>query len=141
MTALDGFAAEIATIADIGLTFDEVGATGEIFIEHLPQSPDVVVAVVSGGGVEATSSGPWDQPEVHFQIRGDQDPRTALAIWQKIYSHFHGLRNKALPDGTYLTYALAVQSAPARIGPDDNGRHQYSLNLRCEVRNSTEQRP
>jgi hypothetical protein len=138
---LDGFAAEIATIADIGLNFDENGSTGEIFVEHLPQAPDIAIAVVSGGGPEASSKDPWDQPEVHFQIRGDQDPRTAVALWYKLYSHFHALRNHTLPDGTYLTYSLAVQSSPARIGPDDNGRHQYSLNLRCEVKNSTEQRP
>lgn len=138
---LDGIAAEIATIDDIELTFDEVGSTGEIFIEHLPQAPDVAIAVTYGGGIEASSSEPWDNPEVHIQIRGDRDPRTAVALWHKLYSHFHALRNKTLPDGTYLTYSLAVQSSPARIGPDDNGRHQYALNLRCEVKNSTEQRP
>lgn len=138
---LDGIAAEIGTIADIGINFDEAGVTGEIFIDLLPASPDVAVAVTSGGGLESDSKEPYDSPEVHLQIRGDGDPRTAIGLWYKIYGHMHGLRNKTLPDGTYLVFALAIQSSPARIGPDENGRHQYSLNLRCEVKNSTEHRP
>jgi hypothetical protein len=139
---LDGFAAEAAAISGLGLVFDETGATGNVFVEHLPQAPGLVVGIFSSGGPEGDSLEPYDVPSVQMQLRGaDKDPRPILLVWYALYSHFHGLRNKTLPDGTYLVYSLATQSSPVRIGPDDNGRAQYSLNLRCEVRSSTEHRP
>lgn len=123
-----------------GIVVWKIGAGGTIFLEDLPQaedSPAVMVGIYSTGGPEADSLLGYDAPNVQLIVRGTLDARSALSKWDAIYNELHGLRNIILPDGTYLVYCLAVQSAPVRMGPDQNGRHRFSLNLRTEIRNVT----
>lgn len=136
---LDGIArlldAEIAS-----LTFNETAAGGNVFVDTLPQAPDVSVGIYHAGGYAASSLHPEDLPTPQIVVRGTRDPRTAVDLWYAIYSVLHARRNVTLPDGTYLVYCLVVQSGPVRIGPDENGRQQYSMNLECMVANPTSQR-
>lgn len=114
---------------------------GNVFEEHLPADPDVVVGVYTIPGREADTLHPYDSPGVQLIIRGDTNPLTAVELWYLLYDYLHGKRNVSLPDGTYLVWAIATQSAPVRIGPDSAGRHQFSLNLRCETRRTSTHRP
>lgn len=123
-----------------GLTYSETGVSN-IFIDHIPDSPDQAVAVYSNAGPESDSKLPYD--EIHFQIivRSNSDEQWALDKWKAIYSRLHGARNIELPDGTLLIYALAMQSSPFPLGDDVNGRPQYSGDYRAEILNPTEARP
>lgn len=113
---------------------------GNVFEDDLPQAPDVAAGVYHVGGDEPDSLLEYDRPTLQITVRGDTDPQTATVLWGRLYSYLHGLRNKALPGGTWLVSCLAIQSAPVRVGPDENGRHRYNLNLQLEIRNPTAQR-
>lgn len=125
-----------------GLTYSESDPAGvNVFVEDMAQSPDLAVAVMSSGGFEADSLHGYDSPTPQVVVRAAQGgTQAALALWRVIYSHLHGLEHTTLPDGTLLVWCIATQSEPARMGPDDNGRQRFSLNLRCEVVNVSEHR-
>lgn len=123
-----------------GLTFSEE-AGGNIFIDRLPSDPDQMVALVGTGGFEADSALPYSYPTVQIITRSTNDPRWSLDTWEAIYSKLQGLRNVELPDGTWLVYAIIVQSGPFWLGPDDSGRQTHSMNVRTEIYNPTEERP
>jgi hypothetical protein len=137
-TAHEGIAAWLGANID-GLTWS-TEAGGNVFVDSLPSSPDRCVAVYSQGGFEADSKLEYDAPVFQLVIRSTADPRWALETWQKIYDELHALRHVTLPNGRYLLFALVVQSSPVRIGADDSGRAQYSMNVRAEV-TSVEVRP
>ncbi len=114
---------------------------GTIFIDELPSSPDRAVAILTQGGTEADSQLPYDSPNVQIIVRSDTSPAWAIATCDAIYKLLHGKRNIVLAPGTtYLVYALFRQSSPNRIGTDDNGRQRYTMNLRTEVLNLTQER-
>jgi hypothetical protein len=123
-----------------GLSYS-LTAGGNIFVDELPSDPDRCVAVFSQGGEEADSALPYDAPNVQIIVRGDSSPQWALDTWAAIYSKLHALRHVTLPGGTELVYALVQQSAPVRLGTDQNGRHEYSMNVRAETLNPTAERP
>lgn len=124
-----------------GLDYLE-SAGGNVFVDNVPSAPNRLVAVLTEGGPEADAKLGYDSPMAEILIRSDSaSPAWALDTWRALYDAIHALRHVELPDGTMLVYALAVQSSPNRIGTDDNGRHQYSLNVRTEVRNPTARRP
>lgn len=139
---IDGIAALIGDEDEgvDGLTFSSTTAGGNVFVEGSPNEPANLVTVYASGGGEADSRLAYDSPDVQIITRSAETARWALDIWQAIYSRLHGLRNVTLPDGTYLVYALVEQSSPTHIGTDDRGRYMFSMNLRTEIRNFTQER-
>lgn len=123
-----------------GLTYSEQ-AGGNVFVDRIPTSPDEMVAVYGSGGFEADSALPYDSPTAQIIVRSTNNPTWALDMWDLIYRHLQGLRHEELPDGTYLLFAIMLQSGPFPLGPDDSGRMQYTMNVRTETRNPTEERP
>lgn len=122
------------------LSFSEE-AGGNVFVDRLPSSPDELVSVFGFGGFEADSALPYDSPVIQVIVRATNNPKWALDMWDAIYAKTQGLRNTELPDGTYLVFAIILQSGPFYLGPDDSGRIQYTMNIRAEIKNSTEERP
>lgn len=115
--------------------------TANVFEGFLPPEPDECIAVLPYGGFEPDAGLPYDRPNIQIIVRSGETPTWALNMWYAVYNRVQSLRNTTLPDGTYLVYSLAIQSGPIHIGKDDNGRFQYGLNLRCETRNPTQERP
>ena len=122
-----------------GLVYDETGQAN-VFVGYLPQRPNRCVAVIPTGGFESDSKLPYDNPSIQILVRGDEDPRWALDTAGAVYSLLQGKRNQDLPDGTRLISLIAIQSGPAHVGKDDNGRFQYAMNYQGEVRNPTSER-
>ena len=138
MSSLNGIARLIgAEVA--GLSYQE-GDGGNVFVAHLPKMPHRCVSVFSRPGPEASSLHPYD--ETHYQIvfRSDASPQWCIDMCQAVYSCLHGKRNVTLPDGTYLVYALVMQSSPVHLAPDENGRYRLSLNVKAEILNPTTER-
>lgn len=108
---------------------------GNVFEEDFASEPDVAAAVYSAGGPEGQLGMPSNQHNLQIVFRADpENATTATDLWRLAYAHLHGLKRKALPDGTYLVWALVVQRTPVRIGADENGRQRFAMNVRCEVR-------
>ncbi|MCP2261084.1 hypothetical protein LX15_004804 [Streptoalloteichus tenebrarius] len=109
---------------------------GDVFLAVLPQAPDSAVAVARYGGGEADSLLGWDEPRIQVRVRGPaRDARVAEARAQAVYDALHGLGPRALVGGTWLQLVVGVTSGPAYIGRDQAGRHEYTVNLRLEIRN------
>jgi len=128
----DGIAQYIGQQVE-GLTYDDTGSTGNIFLESFPSTPDEAIVVHSTGGSEADTKLGYDAPMFMITVRGTQDPTWAQDTWAAIYALLHGLRYTTLPDGTFLVYCIATQSGPNKAGVDENGRQQFTMNLRTEV--------
>ncbi|MEV4320991.1 minor capsid protein [Microbispora rosea] len=140
MTLLEEFAALLAEL-DLG-TYQADGATGgTIFTTKLPSTPDRCMAVARYGGAESDSRNPWDQPSIQIRCRGSAtDSREAEADAQAVYDALHGLGMRTLPGGTWLQLAICGGGGPVYIGTDQNGRHEYVVNARCDIDHETPQR-
>lgn len=141
MTLLEEVA---ALLAELGLgTYQADGAAGgTIFTTRLPTSPDRCMAVARYGGAESDSRNPWDEPSIQIRCRGSAvDSREAETDAQAVYDALHGLGMRELtPGGTWLQLAICGGGGPAYIGTDGNGRHEYVVNVRCDVDHETPNR-
>lgn len=125
-----------AALADLGLgTYMADGtAGGTIFTPTLPTEPDQALAVARYAGAEGTV-GVITEPRIQIRVRGTADDgRDAERTAQDVYQLVHGLRYRFLaPGGTWLVAAFGVQSGPVYVGRDGNGRHEYTVNVRCII--------
>lgn len=121
--------------------FDPDGVGGDIFIEHLPDSPSSAIALMSTGGPEEPGvRHPFDTRSFQVLVRGGVDPRPAKTRAEAIYNALQGLTGVTLDDGTYVVGIGAIQPGPIRVGQDQNNRHRFSLNFWARVRAYTEHR-
>lgn len=115
--------------------FDETGVTGDIFIATLPPSPDSCIALYPTGGYQSDSKLGYSDPTIQVLVRGDKDPRTAFNKAKSIYDTLHGFRNGVFFNGgLWVVSCLGMQSTPIHLGTDSNGRHEYSLNFKLEIK-------
>lgn len=115
-------------------------ANVDLFVEWLPDKPDVAAAVYIGSGPEALASDEYDNPNVMVRVRGTRDARTGMAKAEAVYNALHALGDTLLPDGTRLIYCLGIQSGFNPLGVDESGRHLYSCNFRTMIVNPTANR-
>lgn len=133
-----------ATIPE--LTFDESGASGNVFIDTMPSGPDVAVMVHGTGGWPQMSKEPDDLPTVQMLVRGPQhDPRPPKRLAKAIYDRLACLDGVTLdpggPDEVHVVGCTPIQSAPVPLGQDENRRHEVSLNFVLHVHHPTPHRP
>lgn len=123
-----------------GLSYSTTGGT--VFVDHLPQTPDLCVAVYSVSADEPDARLPYDPVQFQVVVRAkNNELGAAFTKMDAIYSALQGLRNTALPDGTYLVFALALSASWFPMGEDENGRPRYSMDFRGETLNPTTERP
>lgn len=133
--------AEIAEyLADQGLgTFDPSGTSGDIFLAVMPDQPTQAMALYDNGGAESPMRRPIDDPNIQVITRGGQHPEEAHALARDVYDTLHGFTGE-LPGYTWVVWCIGIQSGPVPLGPDENGRHRYSLNFRLRVHAPTAHR-
>ncbi|MGH2820562.1 MAG: minor capsid protein [Actinomycetota bacterium] len=136
MTLLEEFAQLLHDRA-LGVFHADGAAGGTIFLAALPTSPDRCKAVALYGGVESDSRLDYDEPRLQVRCRGGTDPRQAETDAQAVYDVLHGLGRVTLAGGTWLQLAVGIQAGPAYIGRDQNGRHEYVVNVRAEISRPT----
>ncbi|GGM76902.1 hypothetical protein GCM10012275_54490 [Longimycelium tulufanense] len=126
-------------LAQLGLGEYRVDGSvgGNIYLAALPQSPDVALAVALYGGSESDSKLGYDEPRVQVRVRGTTDPRIGEQRAQDVYDALHGLAERWLAGGTLLLSCIGVQAGPIPMGRDGNGRFEYSVNFRAELRRPT----
>ncbi len=132
----------------VGLVrYDATGATGDVFLEHLPDAPDEALMVLSTGGnpLGPAATYGWDEPTVQLMVRGaPDDPETPAAAAQELYDALQGLRYVTLDPGgedeVRLCSCSSLQTAPFNLGRDEKGRYRFTLNFALHVRALTEHR-
>lgn len=132
MTLLEEFA-QLLAARGLGTFQADGSAGGTIFLAALPTSPDRCKAIATYGGEESSALLDYDEPRIQIRCRGGKDPREAETDAQAVYDALHGLGRVTLPGGTWLQLAVGIQGGPAYIGRDQNGRHEYVVNIRAEV--------
>jgi len=123
---------EIAQYLDeqgIGI-YDPDGITSTIFVENMPDQPDVAICIYSSAGQSPDTKTNVGRPGVQTITRGDRDPRTASALAKLVHDALH------VPDiqtftseGRGIILCAARQSEPVSLGPDENGRYEFSDNF------------
>lgn len=127
---------ELALLLDqLGLgTYRPTAADGTLYWPTAPSTPDVCTTLALYGGTESSSLDPYDEPRLQVRCRGDAaDPRVPRRTAQSVYDALHGLGHRRLAGGTELQLAVGLNSGPAYMGRDANGRHEYVTNFRVEV--------
>lgn len=130
----------------VDLTFRETEPGGNLFIAHLPDKPDRAVAITPTGGPEQAAKAPTDTPTVQFRVRSAKgDPRSGFVRATAIYDALAYLTSTVIDEGgdaeTLVHSVIPMQSAPASIGEDAKGRHEWVLNFRLRVHHPTRHRP
>lgn len=130
--------ARYAAVNVDGLTLDEQGPEGNVFIEHMPSTPDLAVMVKTSGAVAQLTKTPSDLPLVQFLVRGE--PNNFVTGWDLAYeikSLFDCLDLATLDEGgeheLFVVSCTPVQSIPISIGLDENRRPEWSLNFQARV--------
>jgi len=123
---------------DKGLvTFDQNGSQGSCFIGTIPPKPDEAVAIYHYEGLPASTVHGYDSPRLQVRVRGTEDPRVGFQLAQSIYEALHGFEGYLVEGGYWIVSCEGLQSGPVHIGTDQNGRHEYTVNLEIEIRNKT----
>lgn len=127
-------------------SLDEGGVTGDTFLGNMPSEPDLAIMLKPTGGMALANELEYDEPTLQVMVRAAQyDRSTARQRLSDIYGELVGLRAVTLDPGgseeVYVVRVLALQSAPADLGLDDNERPQFSQNFAFHVRNPTQHRP
>lgn len=104
-----------------------------LFIGHMPDSPDTCVAVYETGGLQPSIELPTNNPTFQVLIRATTY-EIGRAIMASIRSHYHQLYNTRLvPGGTYF-YSINVQGEGGALPRDPNELDLFSINFMCKTR-------
>lgn len=116
--------------------FSPIDATGNIFIEHKPDKPNIAICLFSTSGLPDNSLFPEDSLGVQVIVRGNADASIPYNIAGAIYDKLNGFRNnKLIPFGSDIISILGMQT-PVNIGRDEKRRQEYSINFLLRVANT-----
>lgn len=114
---------------------------GTIYLTHLPDTPEECMAVARYPGSTSDSRLPYDNVNLQVRVRGNAgDTRSGEAKAQAVYDAVHGLGPRPLTSGAELLLAIAAQGGPVYMGRDENRRHEWAVNINCEIRRLTANR-
>lgn len=129
MTFLEGVAKYLdANLAEVSFS-ETVG--GNTFIDDMPAG-GTAVGIYGTGGYETDAGLPYNHGSFQIVCRGSKDPRVSRALAVAIYNQLQGARSLELPGGIWVTFIIALQSEPIRLGPDELGNHRHAVNFRYE---------
>ena len=128
---------EVAKFLDAAglVTYVPNDTGGDCFVDRLPDEPDAAVMIRGTGGPEGDLKFAYDNPTFQVWVRDPAGRLTAYNRARSIYEALHGLWSVELtPGGTWVVSCRGIQSEPAPMGQDANGREEFSLNFQMEVR-------
>lgn len=129
-----------------GLTYTPTATTGNVFLAHMPSTPDIAVMVMPTGGVREDGLDPHATPTVQVVVRGAMHGhRASHDMATTILGELAGLDLATLDedgdDEVFVVGATATQSAPLPMGADSNDRPEWSLNIELQVHSPSTHRP
>lgn len=136
-------AAAIARTLDAKITsldYRPGQAGGNVFVDWMPDTPDIAVAVMSRPGVPNLTKLPGDVAAVQIIVRHPNPLATLAAdIFDRLACLPAGVLAAGTPDAVQLIGCTVTSSAP--IGRDSAGRSEHSLNVSLRVHHPTSHRP
>lgn len=124
-------------LSDQGIVTLAMGIAGNCFLESLPETSELAVAIYTTGGPESPAHQPYDSCTFQVRVRAEQqNPTAAKTVAWSIYNALHGLRNRILTTGgLWIVQMKGMQAGPNNIGPDEKGRREFTLNFEAYVLN------
>lgn len=126
------------------LTFNEAGVGGNLFVDHMPQSPDTAVMLTHSPGFEQRTKAPTTLPSVQVIVRA-LHIREGFDLASEIFDELACLDGVLLDQGgvdeVFVIGLTAATSGPVAIGQDENRRHEWSLNFDGRIHQPTAHRP
>lgn len=137
----------------LGLNFDGSG-TINCFSSHLPDQPDLAVAVIERGGLPTVMwlTGPayqsttyvppvneslFDQPGFQVFVRSGMTGYNAgNTMMQGVFKALQGVVEATLNSGGALFHLISSLQSPMYLGRDEKERHQWSQNYHVQWENS-----
>lgn len=120
---------------ELGLGTFSLTSSGNVFLLTLPAAPDLALAVAcySGGTASARPGAPRSR-NVQVRVRGPKtDVRIGEARALAVHQGLHGLSQRTLPGGTWLSLLWSPQDGPTWMGRDPQDRPEWAVNLRAEL--------
>lgn len=122
-------------------TYNPDTTGGNVFVDHMPDQPDVCVSVVAYGGppVDGQAKHNWSAQSVQITARGAAEdrrgPHDVAFAW---FSALAGLTSTTLAPGTvdevFAHIIDPIQSHPFHLpGTDRNDRHSYVFNVTVDA--------
>lgn len=103
-----------------------------VSVAGMPPVDGDAIAVTTYGGPEPDSRNGTEHPRLQVRVRS-ADPNAALDLDRAIFDHLQGRAHETLTSGAYLQDCYALQSAPAPMGQDRNGRWEYARNYQLTI--------
>lgn len=97
-------------------------------MDAMPDTPDAAICIYSTGGYPADMSTGIHRPSLHIEVR-DTDRVTAYERAKSIMVASHASQANFQSGGVKVLLVACAQSDPIHLGPDENGRHSYAVNL------------
>ncbi len=128
------------------VALNEATVGGNVFVGHMPDSPDLALMLMPTGGASQLTRRPTDLPTLQTLARGPKhDPLPAIGLWQQVYDALTCLDGVLLdpggPDEVWVVGCTAIQSGPIPMGQDEANRHEFSGNYQFRTRAPTAHRP
>lgn len=131
--AIDAHEANLAT-------YDTEGADGNVFVELVPDTPDLAVSIVSFGGTHDFAVG---ETVTEFQVRVRGEAGNPMAAQQLALGLGHHWRTNGFgapsvwAEGTdaEATVIYAQPTVPYLMGWDENGRPEFVFRIRIRHAN------
>lgn len=107
---------------------------GNIFLEDMPDvqdsESDIAIGLFSSGGQTPDIMTSISRPAVQIIVRGGRDSSDASSLAEQIHNDLHGKTTFYFtPGGTRIMQCACRQSEPIRLGADEQGRMEFSINL------------
>jgi len=102
----------------------------DLFIGHMPPSPDKCVTIYDTSGYPAELDYTYQRPTFQIKVRGNKGGyRAAHELAQAIRDLLHGTHNENVNGARYIL--IAIESDVGSIGPDEQERPQFTVNFRA----------
>lgn len=118
-----------------------IGTEGtNLFVGHVPPSPDTVLCVIPTPGIYDPNNilHPYDKGTFQLYVRGSNF-EVAYTLSEQSYNELQALAGVTLSE-IYFVEIVALQNTPTALGKDSLNRFQLVQNYRFEIYNPTENR-
>lgn len=128
MSAIDDLAIQLAN--DTGYSIGN-----RLFKANLPPIPDAAIAILNRIGEQPNPYIPEKSNPMFQVLVRDTNYAAGVAILARVRQSLEA-KTPTTIGSTYFYYIIAL-SEGGWIGRDDNGRDQWSMNFKCQIRSQS----
>lgn len=110
-------------------------SSSEVFVGNKPTQIDSCVVVLDSGGDDPDYNEVYERPTIQVYVRSPkEDYVTGAQKAEQVKDALNKLTNTEVNNTRYV--AIWLLGHILSLGPDDNGRHQFTVNFRIHRTNA-----